>query len=139
MNGDPVNQILELKKSLNMLYRKIIPEEEIKKTEIIILLKINDEEKITPSRLSKLTGFSKSMITMTLVNLEKKDMIIKLKGSDRRISYIILTEKGKNYAENFIDDIKKNLSELIKKIPEKDFKDFSSCLKQMNNYLKFLI
>ncbi|MGC8585175.1 MAG: MarR family winged helix-turn-helix transcriptional regulator [Thermoplasmata archaeon] len=139
MNGDPVNQILELKKSLNMLYRKIIPEEEIKKTEIIILLKINDEEKITPSRLSKLTGFSKSMITMTLVNLEKKDMIIKLKGSDKRISYIILTEKGKNYAENFIDDIKKNLSELIKKIPEKDFKDFSSCLKQMNNYLKFLI
>ncbi|MGC8692147.1 MAG: MarR family winged helix-turn-helix transcriptional regulator, partial [Thermoplasmata archaeon] len=110
-----------------------------KKTEIIILLKINDEEKITPSRLSKLTGFSKSMITMTLVNLEKKDMIIKLKGSDKRISYIILTEKGKNYAENFIDDIKKNLSELIKKIPEKDFKDFSSCLKQMNNYLKFLI
>ncbi|MGC8610002.1 MAG: MarR family winged helix-turn-helix transcriptional regulator [Thermoplasmata archaeon] len=139
MDEYSIDQIIELKKSLNDIYKNIIPKNVMNKTEIIFLLKINEENKITPTKLSKLTGFSKSMVTMTLENLEKNNMIKKIKGNDKRVTYIILTEKGKKYSENIVNEIKNNLGKLIKKVPKNELEEFTKCIEKMNHYLKYLI
>jgi len=90
----------------------------------------------TMSELSEITGFSNTMITFSIDTLEKKGYVHRKKGSDRRTTYVILSEEGMKYCTYIEDAIEKNMKKIFDKISEEDYQKIVSYMSELNKLLQ---
>lgn len=91
----------------------------------------------TPLLLAGLLGVSKPMITAHLTTLQRKGYIEKKQSSeDKRVSYIIPTEKALELVKNAKADLNQHLDLLVKELGEAEFNTFVKLAEKANEILE---
>jgi DNA-binding MarR family transcriptional regulator len=90
----------------------------------------------TMSELSELTGFSNTMITFSIDTLEKKGYVHRKKGSDKRTTYVVLSDEGIKYCNYIEVAIEKKMKKVFDKISEEDYKKIVSYISELNKLLQ---
>ncbi|HEU12885.1 MAG: MarR family winged helix-turn-helix transcriptional regulator [Thermoplasmata archaeon] len=107
-----VTKFFNLKRTMGDLLRLVETDRDLGLTEMYILLKIQDEKSITLTKLSEITGYSNSLITFAIDDLEGRGLVKRVKGRDRRAFYVELTEDGRIKC----NELKKLMNERIMQI-----------------------
>lgn len=96
-------------------------------------------DNIMPTTLGKCLDLQKGSLTSMIDALEREGLVCR-KGdpTDRRKTLISLTENGKDYREWFMEEIEKNVSEILAKLDEEDILAYQESLKTMLAILKKL-
>jgi MarR family transcriptional regulator, organic hydroperoxide resistance regulator len=100
---------------------------------------IGATDNIMPTTLGKYLDLQKGSLTSMIDALEREGLVCR-KGdpTDRRKTLISLTENGKAYREWFMEEIEKNVSEILTKLDEEDIIAYQESLKIMLTTLKKL-
>lgn len=131
-------KIFKIKKEINRIYKLLDPGiNNMNYTNTIILMKIPDSG-ITMTKLSELTGFSTTLITFTVNDLEKQGLVERKKGSDRRNNIVVLSDKGKGIKEDIIKIVSLKKEELIKKLDDQEKLELNSLLDRISEILEKL-
>jgi len=96
--------------------------------EVFVLYYINQKStgEVLPSELSAATGISTSRIALTLNSLEKKALISRsIDVSDRRRILVKLTQKGKEAAQQQINKILADITNMLTLLGEQDAKEYT--------------
>jgi DNA-binding MarR family transcriptional regulator len=108
--------------------------EDINFTDYIILKKVYCENRdLSMTELSELIGFSNTLITFAVDNLEKKGYVYRQKGEDRRTYYIKITEKGKKSYKNLEKIVREEMNKIFEKIEVKDLEKLTMLMTEVNN------
>ncbi len=70
-----------------------------------IIYALYDNKPHTQLYLSEHCSLPKTTVNTIIKDLEKKDYINMICGKDKREKYILLTQKGKDYASNLLGDL----------------------------------
>lgn len=90
----------------------------------------------TPIILASLLGVSKPMITAHITSLESKGYITKEPSSeDKRVYYILPTEKALELVKSAKSDLNRHFDKLIKAMGQEEFKTFIHLAEVANNIL----
>lgn len=127
-NHELFERMILLKKVLSRINRSMGMGRSLGRTDLIILMIIAENNKISPSKLSNITGFSKSLITMSLTNLEELNLIKRKRGKDRRKIEIEMTKKGMEKYEKIKNRFDKNFDKMFSKLNEEEKKTLISCI-----------
>ncbi|MGC8663235.1 MAG: MarR family winged helix-turn-helix transcriptional regulator [Thermoplasmata archaeon] len=112
-------RLIKMKKLIIKINKMINPDiDNLNTTDIFIFMKIADNEGITMTKLSEITGFSSTMITFTVDELEKLSIVERKRGNDRRSQTLTLTEKGKSLKNEIKKLTQEKFSEFMKNIGE---------------------
>jgi DNA-binding MarR family transcriptional regulator len=110
--------------------------EDINFTDYIILKKVYCENRdLSMTELSELIGFSNTLITFAVDNLEKKGYVYRQKGEDRRTYYIKITEKGKKSYKDLEKIVREEMNKIFEKIDEKDLERLTVLMSEVNNIM----
>ncbi len=91
----------------------------------------------TPVLLAKLLGVSKPMITAHLTTLIKKGYIEKQKSADdKRVFYVIPTEKALALVESTKADLEQHLEKLIKEMGQDEFDNLIRLAQNANKIMQ---
>jgi DNA-binding MarR family transcriptional regulator len=131
-----VEKFLTLKKTMGAILRKVELGEGIGITEMSILIKLADEKNVTLSKLSEITGYSNSLITFAVDSLEKKGLVKRIKGIDRRIFYVELTDEGKEKCIEMRKKINEKLMDLLSSLTNDEIKELLDCMERVIEELK---
>ncbi|MGC8565268.1 MAG: MarR family winged helix-turn-helix transcriptional regulator [Thermoplasmata archaeon] len=137
-NHELLEKLILLKRSMGIIYRNICIGGSLSKTDLIILMLIGENNDISPGKLSKMTGFSKSMITISITNLENAGMIKRKRGKDRRKIEIVMTKKGLEKYEKIKEKTDKNFENLISKLTIDEKEDLLSCIERITGIIEKL-
>lgn len=70
---------------------------------LFVMYSLNSHNSITQKQICEYTGITKQTVNSVINELKKEEYIILLKGSDdKREKNIVLTEKGKDYANELL-------------------------------------
>jgi len=127
-----LEKLIKMKKIIVKINKMLDPKiENLNYTDIFVFMKITNEEGITMTKLSEITGFSSTLITFTVDELERHNLVERKKGGDRRSTKVFLSDKGKmvkneirtitiekfkNIMKNLNENEKEELIELFDKI-----------------------
>ena len=127
-----LEKLIKMKKIIVKINKMLDPKiENLNYTDIFVFMKITNEEGITMTKLSEITGFSSTLITFTVDELERHNLVERKKGGDRRSTKVVLSDKGKmikneirtitiekfkNIMKNLTENEKEELIELFDKI-----------------------
>jgi len=127
-----LEKLIKMKKIIVKINKMLDPKiENLNYTDIFVFMKITNEEGITMKKLSEITGFSSTLITFTVDELERHNLVERKKGGDRRSTKVVLSDKGKmikneirtitiekfkNIMKNLNENEKEELIELFDKI-----------------------
>jgi len=127
-----LEKLIKMKKIIVKINKMLDPKiENLNYTDIFVFMKITNEEGITMTKLSEITGFSSTLITFTVDELERHNLVERKKGGDRRSTKVVLSDKGKmikneirtitiekfkNIMKNLNENEKEELIELFDKI-----------------------
>lgn len=90
----------------------------------------------TPIILASLLGVSKPMITAHITSLESKGYITKEPSSeDKRVYYILPTEKALDLVKSSKADLNRHFDKLIKAMGQEEFNNFIHLAEVANNIL----
>lgn len=94
---------------------------------------------IMPTTLGRCLDLQKGSLTSMIDALEKEGLVCR-RGDpgDRRKILVSLTEKGKDYREWFTEELERNCSEILNRLPEEDIAAYQESLKIMLDTLKKL-
>lgn len=91
----------------------------------------------TPVLLAELLGVSKPMITAHLTTLQRKGYIKKQQSTnDKRVFYVIPTEKALELVESAKIDLNQHLEKLVKEMGEDEFDNLVKLAQKANNILQ---
>ena len=111
--------------------------EELLKGEVPVLCHIGEKEQITPTELAHKFSLTTARIATILNRLEDKQLIVREHDNkDRRKVYIHLTEAGQKLAAEKIDELHKNLDNLLQALGEEDAKEYLRLTKRVAEYMK---
>ncbi len=130
-----VNEIMKkfflLKRIMGNIMRKMEMGSELSISEVSILLKISEEPGLSLSRLSELTGFSNSLITFAIDALEEKGLVMRIKGRDRRIFYVELTDQGREKCASIRKEMSERFMKVFSKVQGEDLSILDQTLDKM--------
>ncbi len=100
----------------------------------ILTVLYDNDGKLSMKEIGELIGKDKSTITVLINKLSKLGYVEKEKcQEDRRVTYIVLTEKGKSIEGKFNDISKKVYLTAYKNFSKEERDIFLKLLKKMNN------
>ncbi|MBU5674908.1 MarR family transcriptional regulator [Alkaliphilus sp. MSJ-5] len=100
----------------------------------ILTVLYDNDGKLSMKEIGELIGKDKSTITVLINKLSKLGYVQKEKcQEDRRVTYIVLTEKGKSIEGKFNDISKKVYLTAYKNFSKEEKDIFLNLLKKMNN------
>lgn len=132
---DLLEKLILLKRSMNKIYRRI-GRQQMGRTDLIVLMLTGENNEISPGKLSELTGFSKSLITISITNLENAGLIRRKRGMDRRRIRIVMTKKGIEKYGRIRDRMDKNFEGLISRLSKEEIETLSSCMDRIINIIE---
>ena len=148
MDAVQVSKIREFRRALRYLERFIssnVKENSVccgvTPTQCHILLKVEEEAEISPSRLREYIGLDKSSLSRTLDGLVRLSLIERRQSSsDRRYQNISLTERGKNYVDRLNKECDKYYEPLFESLSDElrvrlleDFKALCEAFSHISN------
>ncbi len=112
----------------------------INKTQINILMCINENNEKSMSEISQMNGLEKSSFTRSVDYLEKYGFITRNSPeNDRRKITLSLTNKGIKAAKIIKDDFDVYLESLISDFSEKEKKEFFESLTAISKYMNKIL
>lgn len=122
-------------------YSDIAKSENVKQNLLWILYALNDGEKHTQKQISEEWDLPLTTINTIVKDLEKNCFVIleKIKGKKRELN-IVLTERGKEFAQKALKDLYKKELQVFVEIKERaeslicDLENFESVLSRVFNY-----
>lgn len=148
MDAIKVSKIREFRRALRYLERFIssnVKENSVccgvTPTQCHILLKVEEEGEISPSRLREYIGLDKSSLSRALDGLVHLSLLERRQSSsDRRYQNISLTERGKNYVyrlneecDKYYEPLFESLSDEVKARLLEDFKALFEAFSHISN------
>jgi len=133
--------IIEKFTIINKLRVRIIKEIEnymadINFTDFILLKKIiREKRELSMTEISEITGFSNTLITFTVDNLEKKGYVFRQKGDDRRTYYIKVTDKGFSTYKNLEATVTEALNKIFERIEPEDLEKLKRLMSELNSII----
>ncbi len=127
---------------VNKLRIRIIKEietyiEDINFTDYILLKKIiREKRELSMTEISELTGFSNTLITFTVDNLEKKGFVFRQKGGDRRTYYIKVTDKGFTTYKKLENTVAEVLNKIFERIEPEDLEKLKKLMSELNGIIE---
>lgn len=113
---------------------------DINKTQVNILMSINENNEKSMSEISQITGLEKSSFTRSVDYLVKNGYIIrKPTANDRRIIKLLLTKKGSRAASLIKRDFDIYLESLISDFSEKEKKEFFDSLDIISKFMNKIL
>jgi DNA-binding MarR family transcriptional regulator len=113
---------------------------DINKTQINILMLIDENKNSSMSQISQMTGIEKSSFTRSVDCLEKQGFITRNSAeNDRRIIKLSLTEKGSNASALIRDDFDKYLETLISGFTAEERSEFLESLETVSKYINKIL
>ena len=135
-----IDRFFRLKKMISLIYRSIPTlEYDISLSDVVVFLRIEKEEEMTLGKLSELTGFSNTLITFTIDSLEKKGLVTRSRGKDRRIVLVTLTERGKDISALLRREIVQKFNALFSKLSREEMENMLSSLDEMLRILPKIV
>jgi len=136
--SDLIEKIAEIRKLTSTIYKKVeIESGDISFSSIIVLLKIFKEKKdVTMSTISELTGFSNALITFSIDELEKKGIVERVRGLDRRNVFVRITPRGMDFANELSEKIQETFSKIFGNMSEEDYRDLLNSLEKSISIIK---
>jgi Transcriptional regulators len=105
--------------------------------DFIALSKIcRNENRMMMSQLSEITGMSNAHITAAVDSLERKGLVKRTRGEDRRSYNIELTESGRKRCQEIETIRMKSIDSFFEKMNEKDSMEFQEALTKLNDLLR---
>lgn len=136
-NNDWMNMI-ENMNGIRLFSRSLIPratkEHEISSQHLDLLchLIINNDG-MTPLKLSKVMGVSKTIISRLIDGLSKSGYVIKKQDDNDKRSYdVFITELGENKVDEILKFYLGPIYDLRRKLGEKSFLQLMDCIKMAN-------
>jgi len=128
--------------SIRKLREKIMSNISLELTDLssrdfIALSKIcRNENRMMMSQLSEITGMSNAHITAAVDSLERKGLVKRTRGEDRRSYIIELTESGRKRCQEIETIRMKSIDSFFEKMNEKDSMEFQEALTKLNDLLR---
>lgn len=117
-----LDKILTIPKSLNA-------------THIKAMVIISSNELQSMSKVSRKLNLEKGSFTPVANKLIDIGYIEKIKCTeDKRASYLVLTESGKDFVAHLIDSIGKHINSKLNKLSKEEKEAYFSCIKIILNY-----
>ncbi|WP_163969708.1 MarR family winged helix-turn-helix transcriptional regulator [Oceanobacillus halotolerans] len=106
-------------------------------TEAMILFQIHATENCTASFLSEYYLFDKGYISRIIKKFERKGLIEKIPSTeDRRLQYLVMTEKGEKELHDLEKNADKSVEKMIAGISEEDIGVVIQSMKQIESALQ---
>jgi DNA-binding MarR family transcriptional regulator len=117
-----------------------MPDFDINKTQINILMLIEENKNSSMSQISQMTGIEKSSFTRSVDCLEKQGFITRNStDNDRRIIKLSLTDKGASASAYIRDDFNKYLEALISGFSVEERNEFLESLETVSRYINKIL
>ncbi len=122
----------------NKMEREVLSEYGLSWTAFSIIYDLWIWESIETKKLAELSGVSKATVSNITKTLEKKELCYR-KGDqrDKRITYVVLTEKGKRVMEELYPRFHKGEVEIVSSLKRDEHKKISRLLRRVirdNNF-----
>jgi len=136
--SDLIEKIAEIRKLTSTIYKRVgIESGDISFSSIIVLLKIFKEKRdVTMSTISELTGFSNALITFSIDELEKRGIVERIRGLDRRNVFVRITPRGMDFANELSEKIQETFSKIFGNMSEEDYRDLLNSLEKSISIIK---
>ena len=94
------------------------------------------DDKVTPGKISEHMQVSTARVAVLLKKMAAKGLIKKEQDpEDRRSSFVILTEQGRQTAEAFRENIYKNVGEMIDKVGMDRMMEFAAISREIHSIM----
>lgn len=122
----------------NKMEREVLSEYGLSWTAFSLLYDLWIRDSIETKKLAELSGVTKATVSNITNTLEKKELCYrKVDNRDRRITYVTITEKGKQVMENLYPQFHKGEVEIVSSLTVSEQKDMSKLLRRVireNNF-----
>lgn len=109
---------------------------EINKTQINILMSVDENGDLSMSEISRITGLEKSSFTRSVDFLERKDFLERVfPDHDRRKVMLALTPKGVKAVTHIRKELDEYMRSLLSEFSEKEKSDFFGSLDVLSGYI----
>ncbi|MBU9723856.1 MULTISPECIES: MarR family transcriptional regulator [Bacillaceae] len=116
----------------NKMEREVLSKQGLSWTSFSILYDLWIWNSVETKKLAELTAVSKATISNITKTLEKKELVYrKTDTRDRRITYVIITNKGKEVMEDLYPKFHQGEIEIASMLTEKEQKNISKLLRRM--------
>ncbi|MEG2198939.1 MAG: MarR family transcriptional regulator [Anaerovorax sp.] len=86
--------------------------------QIMVMKVIAHNKEVTPTQLCDQLSLAKATVSGMIQRLEDAGYIKRVKKEDKRLTYIIFSEKGQHFANNFKKKMDREFSNLFKNLTE---------------------
>ena len=127
------NDMWEVWGQTNALYTKWCSNTEQNPYQLFVLYALNAHEPVTQKRIADYTGLSKQTVSTVMRTLKEEGYVTLGAGeSDRREKNVLLTEKGKHYAEEVLSSLYSLEQRVFEIIGEERMKQLSDDISLFN-------
>ncbi|MGC8645298.1 MAG: MarR family winged helix-turn-helix transcriptional regulator [Thermoplasmata archaeon] len=106
-------------------------------SDFIALSKIcRSTDGMSMSQLSEITGMSNALVTATVDSLERKGLVERTRGKDRRSYIVKLTQGGKRKCQEIEVVRMKSIEGFFDGMSEEDARELQDALRKLNTLLK---
>ena len=116
---------------------KSLRESGLTNQQIMVIKLIAHNKQVNISQLCEEMSFSKGTISGIVARLEKADYVKKIKDEkDKRNTYVAFSDKGFEFAKNFIEEINGSFDKVFENFTEEEVKQVKDALTKLRNKIK---
>lgn len=105
--------------------------------QITVIKLIAHGKKVTVSDLCKKMSLSKGTVSGIVKRLEEAGYVQKLRSNeDKRVTYIIFTDRGMEYAKEFKDTMNNSFNKIVEKLTEDEIVELKNNLLKIKRIIK---
>ena len=116
---------------------KSLRESGLTNQQIMVIKLIAHNKQVNISQLCEEMSLSKGKISGIVARLEKADYVKKIKDEkDKRNTYVAFSDKGFEFAKNFIEEINGSFDKVFENFTEEEVKQVKDALTKLRNKIK---
>lgn len=116
---------------------KSLRESGLTNQQIMVIKLIAHNKQVNISQLCEEMSLSKGTISGIVARLEKADYVRKIKDEkDKRNTYVAFSDKGFEFAKNFIEEINGSFDKVFENFTEEEVKQVKDALTKLRNKIK---
>ena len=116
---------------------KSLRESGLTNQQIMVIKLIAHNKQVNISQLCEEMSLSKGTISGIVARLEKADYVKKIKDEkDKRNTYVAFSDKGFEFAKNFIEEINGSFDKVFENFTEEEVKQVKDALTKLINKIK---
>lgn len=116
---------------------KSLRESGLTNQQIMVIKLIDHNKQVNISQLCEEMSLSKGTISGIVARLEKADYVKKIKDEkDKRNTYVAFSDKGFEFAKNFIEEINGSFDKVFENFTEEEVKQVKDALTKLRNKIK---